>query len=145
MKVNPECEISHNKKKFTIKENKCRVNFLNLSGREITEVRIDGCLIKDNNVEKCDYLVQVENKICIFIELKGAKIEKAINQLKYTLKKLNDIYPCTQKICLIVSTRMPQDTKILKYKRELKKEFNAKLLTKNIQKTIDLDVDFKSN
>lgn len=65
-----------------------RVTFANES---LTAVyAIDGGIIKDNNILKCDKLIlmDVNNQqlVELFVELKGRDIEHAINQMEATLK-----------------------------------------------------------
>ncbi len=60
-----------------------------------TKIKIDGDLISDQSVEKCDYAFTVhdehDNKNAIlYVELKGHDLEKAIAQLESTINLLKD-------------------------------------------------------
>lgn len=141
---NDSCEFIHSKPKFVLSENKCKVTFNNPTQRQVRQIHVDGCLIKDETREKCDYLLVIDDvNMCLFIELKGAKIDKAISQLKSTLISLKDKYNCSAITCLVVSTRNPlNSTQRQKYAKDLKKQFGAKLKLKNIHHEINLDKEF---
>jgi hypothetical protein len=63
-----------------------KLTFHNTSGVTVAKIRIDGCIITDNAVKKCDYLLLcAEIKKAIFVELKGNKVTTAIEQLSATL------------------------------------------------------------
>lgn len=57
------------------------------------KIKIDGELIIDNNVEKCDFALLLHNstdekKNLYFIELKGTNVKKAFSQLEQTILQL---------------------------------------------------------
>jgi hypothetical protein len=67
-------------------ENKTKITFRNTSRVTVARIRIDGCIITDNAVKKCEYLLLcAEIKKAIFVELKGNKVATAIEQLSATL------------------------------------------------------------
>jgi hypothetical protein len=52
----------------------------------VEKIRVDGCVISDNTVKKCDCLLlcaKIEK--AVLVELKGNKVETAIEQLSATL------------------------------------------------------------
>jgi len=57
----------------------------NTSGKKIVVYTIDGGLINDNNVLKCDYGIYTEDDILYFIELKGDDYVWALKQLLSTI------------------------------------------------------------
>lgn len=60
----------------------------NKSSKDIVVYRIDGGLIDDNNVLKCDYGVFTEDNVLYFVELKGADYIHALEQLLSTVSIL---------------------------------------------------------
>lgn len=60
----------------------------NKSGKDIVVYRIDGGLIDDNNVLKCDYGLFTEDNVLYFVELKGADYIHALEQLLSTVSIL---------------------------------------------------------
>lgn len=64
----------------------------NVSAKKIQVCRVDGCLIPDNNINKCDYMfvhdVDAVSKVAL-VELKGTDHIHALEQLVSTAEKLN--------------------------------------------------------
>jgi hypothetical protein len=80
------CEYEGKKTHIVCEEKRTKITFHNTTGETVAKIRIDGCVIKDNTVKKCDYLLLcVEIKRAVFVELKGNKVETAIEQLLVTL------------------------------------------------------------
>lgn len=57
----------------------------NKSGKELVVYRIDGGLINDENVLKCDNGIYTENDWLFLIELKGADLNHALDQINSTI------------------------------------------------------------
>ena len=57
----------------------------NKSGKEIVVYKVDGGLINDENVLKCDNGIYTENDWLFLIELKGADLNHALNQINNTI------------------------------------------------------------
>ena len=57
----------------------------NKSGKELVVYRIDGGLINDENVLKCDNGIYTENDWLFLIELKGADLNHALDQINNTI------------------------------------------------------------
>ena len=60
----------------------------NNSGKEIVIYKIDGSLINDENVLKCDYGIYTEDDWLFLIELKGTDLNHALNQINSTINIL---------------------------------------------------------
>lgn len=60
----------------------------NKSGKEIVVYKIDGGLINNLNVMKCDYGIYTEEGWLFLIELKGKDLEHALDQLNNTISIL---------------------------------------------------------
>lgn len=106
------------------------------SKKECTAYHVDGDIIRDKRIEKCDYLVLVrieENVwIEIFVELKGADIRHAIHQLECTLTNPLFLHSaCLTRNARIVSgNHIPANTgnsNIERAKIEFKKKWNCNL------------------
>jgi hypothetical protein len=81
-----KCREEYNKKLIVCEENQTKITFRNTSRVTVEKIRIDGCVITNNAVKKCDYLLLcAEKKKAIFVELKGNKVKTAIEQLSATL------------------------------------------------------------
>ncbi|MBD2295734.1 hypothetical protein H6G06_20205 [Anabaena sphaerica FACHB-251] len=87
---NNECkEFCDSRKTIVVKDsgNKQEYRVTNENGKEICKIKVDGCLIKDG--ERCDYLIlSCEGKSAFFVELKGHKLEKSLNQIDSSITKL---------------------------------------------------------
>lgn len=73
-------------KKFTLKT---------CATRKVEKHKIDGELIDDNNVKRCDWAITVDSdeRLAIyFIELKGTDLKQAIYQLQSTVEHMKDFY-----------------------------------------------------
>ena len=66
------------------KENRT-YRLLNKSQKEIVVYKIDGGLINNNNVLKCDYGIYTEDDWLFLIELKGNDLEHALDQINSTI------------------------------------------------------------
>ena len=79
-------------KRIVSKEKRSSHTAVNKNGQLVRQYLIDGDVIKDKHVIKCDYLVlNDEKKTAYFIELKGSKVLHAIEQIEETAKRLR---PC---------------------------------------------------
>jgi hypothetical protein len=85
-------KIKDNRAKIVCKENKTKITFHNPTGKIVEKIKIDGGVIKDDTVKKCDYLIScvdieipIPIAIAILVELKGNKVTDAIKQLSATL------------------------------------------------------------
>jgi len=130
--LKPECVVTHNKPEFTLSEERSKVEFKNPKRYEIKEVKVDGCVIVDNNEKKCDYLVNIEEvRLSIFVELKGSKVMTAIEQLENTHSHL---FPhCYSKVKWFVSsTRCPLSSTQIQVQRDrIRNKYKAELEVKN--------------
>ena len=53
--------------------------------QRVCKVQVDGCLINDNNINKCDFMFYIcDTEKLLLIELKGTDIEHAVSQLIQT-------------------------------------------------------------
>ena len=57
----------------------------NKSGKEIVVYKIDGGIINNEDVLKCDNGIYTEDDLLILIELKGADLNHALGQIKSTI------------------------------------------------------------
>jgi hypothetical protein len=72
--------------RIVCEERRTKITFYNATGETVERIRIDGCVIPDNTVKKCDYLVLCGGiKKAVFVELKGTDVITAIEQLSATL------------------------------------------------------------
>jgi hypothetical protein len=139
MKSFPECEEHSSKTQIVLKENKSKITFLNPNKDEILKIKVDGCVISDNETLRCDYALIPSDAVEIYVELKGSDIAQAVKQIESTIKLLSENPQKIKKLCFVVSTRVPkQTTSIQQLQSQFKKKFNASFRIKNIQDEYDL-------
>ncbi len=138
-KILPECEERSSDTKIVLKENKSKITFLNPNQDEILIIKVDGCVISDNETLRCDYALIPSDAVEIYVELKGSDIAQAVKQIESTINLLSENPQKIKKLCFVVSTRVPQQTtSIQQLKIQFKKKFNASFQIKNIQDNYDL-------
>lgn len=95
----PDCTDCSNGKKITVQENKRKYILNNSSGKQVCRIKIDGCVIDEQNQRKCDYLIiasktedlDKDNNIdyrenLFFVELKGKDLIGDVEQLTQTIE-----------------------------------------------------------
>lgn len=133
------CEKCSNQSIFSIKENKSNFILKNPQSKNICEIKVDGCLIKDNSLIKCDYIFEIyENSNIaklIYVELKGVNLNHAKDQIISTDNLLKNRYSSQRamsKKAFIVTTRCPVSSSDLRIiKTVLKKRYGIVLESKN--------------
>jgi hypothetical protein len=139
MKSLPECEEYKSDAKIVLQENKSKITFLNPNQDQILIIRVDNCVIKDDETLRCDYAIVPCDEVEIYVELKGSDISHAVKQLESTIKFLSNNPQKMKKLCFVVSTRVPkQSTSVQQLQSQFKKKFNASFRIKNIQDSYDL-------
>jgi hypothetical protein len=79
-------EFEDNRTYIVCEEKRTTITFYNATRETVAKIRIDGCVITDNAVKKCDYLLLCAAiKMAVFVELKGKDLTTAIEQLSATL------------------------------------------------------------
>jgi len=91
------------------KENNKQFRIESSSNSVICRLKIDGCIINDNTIVKCDYVF----KICdidklIFVELKGTDVNHAIQQIVTTLDNLKHLIKTSSIEAYIISSSVPR-------------------------------------
>jgi hypothetical protein len=146
MKSSPECAEDRYDKKIVLQENKSKITFLNPNQDKILIIKVDGCVISDNETLRCDYALMPSDEVEIYVELKGSDIVHAVEQIKSTIRLLSDNPQKIKKLCFVVSTRVPkQTTNIQQLQSQFKKNFNASFRVKNIQDEYDLSTKVGGN
>jgi hypothetical protein len=146
MKSLPKCEEYKCDKKIVLEENKSKITFLNPNQDKILRIKVDGCVISDNETLRCDYALIPSDEVEIYVELKGSDIVHAVEQIKSTIQLLSDNPQKIKKLCFVVSTRVPkQTTTIQQLQSQFKRNFNASFRVKNIQDEYDLSTKVGGN
>ena len=125
MKSSPECEEYRCDKKIVLKENKSKITFLNPNQDKILTIKVDGCVISDNETLRCDYALMPSEEVEIYVELKGSDIVHAVEQIKSTIRLLSDNPQKIKKLCFVVSTRVPKQTTNI---QQLQSQFKKTLM-----------------
>lgn len=74
-------------------EGKNRHILKNPMGKDVYKYHIDGDIVKEEDVQRCDYIVEVNESnslVAFVIELKGSDLTKAIRQIKSTILKFRE-------------------------------------------------------
>lgn len=104
-----------------------------ISEEDFTRIRIDDCVIKSQELEKCDFgFVRHLNNDFYFVEMKGKDIQKAYNQIVSSISNFNDNLikiPKNKRFGFIVSSRVPNTNHNLV--QDFAKKHGRKLEIKN--------------
>jgi hypothetical protein len=139
MKSFPACEEYRNDVKIVLQENRSKILFLNPCQENILVIKVDGCIVSDNETLRCDYALVPSNEVEIYVELKGSDVLHAVKQIESTIGLLSDDSKNIKKLCFVVSTRVPkQTTSVQQLQTYFKKKFNASFRIKNIQAEYNL-------
>jgi hypothetical protein len=102
-----------------VEENGRKAVFLNPDRVSIKKVKVDGCLIKGSGL-KADYIVSKPRVIDVIVELKGADVYHARDQIIATLPFWRSYPPFSTRVAgLIVCSRSPMsasDLQVMKAK-----------------------------
>jgi hypothetical protein len=115
-----------------------KITFLNKRRIPIRKITVDGCAITAGI--RCDYLVLNNKDDEFFIELKGADVKHACDQLLTSIGKLSASPNQKLKYSFIISSRIAPaiNTTIQNLKAQFKKGFNCILVIKNQQIDFEL-------
>lgn len=98
-----------------------------LSRESFTKIRIDNCLIKSQEIEKCDFgFIRNSNYEFYFVELKGSDVEKAVDQIVSAVKVFDSTFikiPKEKRFGFVVSSKNPLSNQKIK---NLKQDFAKK-------------------
>jgi hypothetical protein len=131
-----DCEEIKSDLFIPISENNKKITFINEKRCKIRKIHIDGCVIKDNNMLKCDYLIIDNKNIEYYIELKGSDINHAIEQLEATITYINadEKDKNEKKLSFIILKKVHKEprytTKIQNIKTKFQNKYNSKLIVK---------------
>jgi len=108
---------------FKDKGHSTEYRYNNQSSNHLAKYRVDGGLISDDGA-KCDFLLlNCEQKLSYFIELKGSDIIRAIEQIDRSIDKLKTDLPNFAFFARIVLSRVNtidlKNTKFLKLEKKL--------------------------
>ena len=80
------------RKKVVLKERResREYHLQNNSEQELVVYKIDGGIIEDNTLLKCDFGIYTEQDVLYLIELKGADFQHALEQIQSTISLLLD-------------------------------------------------------
>lgn len=125
-----DCIQIHAKRRFVLEENRSRVNFDNPSTHKIKQVTVDGCAITSG--PRCDYLINVDTlDKSVFVELKGADVERAVVQLTASHQQLFENVN-SEVVWIVSSTRCPlASTEVQNLALKIRRQVKATLLVRN--------------
>jgi len=125
-------------------ENGKRFSILKPAHIPVCKAHIDGCLIKSQQVRKCDFFFEVSTnpKRYFLVELKGVDLDTAVSQLSSTYDQLNATLQAApeQFTAVVVSSAVPAraDAKFRNAQEKLRRSKGLKLdrRTKHYEITI---------
>ena len=124
------CEQTTSSSVLAFEENRSRLHLENPGRVKLRRIQVDGCL--QITGARCDFLVISPTPVEHYIELKGADVSRAVDQLANSILCLSMNSRQMLKVCIIVSTRCPLLTsEIQEKKKRFKRDFNAQLIIKN--------------
>jgi PCRF domain len=126
------------KEQRTVAEENGRVFTLDLpKGEKCCKIHVDGCLITDNNQQRCDYWFHHYDKNDnVFVELKGMDIEHAVEQIIATIGWLEtrmDLPKEKRNGAIVLSKNPLTSTKTQVLKTDFRKKYGNRLEIKNVQ------------
>lgn len=129
-----------------VEENGRKFILSNPQRKEVLKIKIDNCVIKDTNSNKCDFLIiDPDKNNSYFVELKGQNIKHALKQLEDTIQKIEDTSngyikaKFSKKFAFAVLSQCPlPSTEIQNFKNKFMK-IKIKLEVKNKEITYNLD------
>jgi len=85
-----DCTNVHNRRTFTVSEQRSRLAFDNPDLHEISQTEVDGCVFTvDDAAKRCDWKIVDEIDLrAVYVELKGSHVGHAISQIEETHKSL---------------------------------------------------------
>lgn len=114
-------------------ENGKRLELQLTKGARACKVKVDGCVIKSQSIQKCDFLFKIcqTNKF-YFVELKGGDVMEAVHQIISTIQELEkkSKLKITNYEGIIVSTSVPRATesRFRKLQEKAIKEHGLKII-----------------
>jgi hypothetical protein len=118
--------LSDDKRSVAVfEENRMEYRGVNEEGKRILRYKIDGGMIIDNT-SKCDNALYLpDSKVVYFIELKGANLQKAADQIYQTVVALSEslvgVVIHARAICSKIQTPSIRSSQIIRLERELSK------------------------
>lgn len=133
-----DCTEKKTDSKIVLEEKGKKMVFLNKARKTIKIITVDGCAITAGI--KCDFLVKNEEDYEYFVELKGADILHACDQLKASINQLSVNPTQNAKHSFIVASRVVPaiTTRIQNLKVEFRKKFNCTLIIRTFQCEFEL-------
>jgi hypothetical protein len=129
------CRVAVSVSRIKVEEKGKQAVFLNPGNEEHTKTKVDGCLIRGSTA--CDWVVSRPDCGDILVELKGCDVDRALEQVRATIKYWKSAgYAQPRIAALVVCSRYPRfDTKLQRAKVEFKRKFNAPihLFARNIE------------
>ncbi|MEL6441963.1 MAG: hypothetical protein AAFQ80_22285 [Cyanobacteria bacterium J06621_8] len=111
------------------KNNRSKFRIHNSRKTKVRVIQVDDCVITKG--KRCDYLVILSDNQELYIELKGAKVSYAVEQIFASIPQLT-ADKSKLKLGFVSSTRCPiNSTETQKLKKIAKKQHNLQLLIKN--------------
>lgn len=122
----PETALKYSQRESTISfsQNKRTYVAKNSNKKQVLGFWVDGGLITTTESKKCDSALVVENDLCYLIELKGASIDIACEQLSSTIENFSKNYDMQKFVCRVVvshyNTIKANSEKCIALKRKLR-------------------------
>jgi hypothetical protein len=102
---------------------------------------VDGCLIEGEE-KRCDHLFEIGDlpRCALFVELKGADVGEAAEQLISTMNSLHMRHKQLLRVCYIVASRVPRaGPKVQGLKLEMRRRHSAFLYVSTTYAKVRID------
>lgn len=122
------CVKSKSDSLIVFSEKKSKITFVNPDHNTYRAIQVDGCVFNAEDGQKCDKLLEsVEYADQYFVELKGGDSNKAVEQLKDTIDKMQPRLSGAKRMAFAVfyNTCPKNDTK----RQAIEKKFRDKEIT----------------
>jgi|SRR5579872_208801 len=136
-----ECSAFPKDKKIALTGKKTTTLYLlNPDATKVEKIEVDGCAIVAG--PRCDWLIVLKERRPqeeIYVELKASHINRAVEQIEATIKRLSSGARGFKKRCIVVINRSPMTgTDLQKYKVRFRKHCNATFMTKRDKEEVAL-------
>jgi hypothetical protein len=101
------CSTSCRHRKVKIAADGKSICFINAQGAQYVVIEVDGCLVKQSSA--CDRVVEIDQRLRVFVEFKGAQVDDAAEQISQSIEYFKKSRPeMVDTRAVIVCSRVPK-------------------------------------
>ena len=115
-----KCEEIINHSKIPVGEGGRKFQLLNPNNLDVRRIDLENCYLKQQKA--CDALLITPTNTEYYVEIKGKKIDDALEQILNSIEKASQNLPDTKRVVIVIASRVPKETTgTQKLKKRLKK------------------------